>query len=215
MRAWRDTTLLITILGGTFDPIHTGHLHVANAVSEALGNTTILLMLAPDPQLRSKPHASVKHRWSMLKLVCRDYTHLEPSDIELARDGVTKTIDTLRLIRAQNPEPVTWILGSDAVSSISRWHGFKKLPQLMNIIAAQRPNTVDMELPIGFEATEDKKQLFYRNGQYYVLRVEMLNISATEVRKTLFLGKDVSQWVPNSVLNYIIGYSLYRRRTFI
>ena len=115
---------MICLFGGTFDPVHNGHLHAAETVVAALGVDEIRLVLSARPSHKDRTGASLEHRWAMLQLACADRPQLVPDDREIRRQRPSYTVETLEAVRAEAPdEDLAWVIGSDAFALLERFSG--------------------------------------------------------------------------------------------
>jgi nicotinate-nucleotide adenylyltransferase len=185
----------VGILGGTFDPIHIGHLIAASSVYEALNLDSIVFMPAGDPwQKRDRELSSGEHRLEMVKLATIDDDRFQASDIEISRSGPTYAIDTVREWKRLHPaDELFWIVGSDALSGIPSWHEWEAFVNEVTIVSVNR---------IGQSATVD----------FDVVSVEMpeVRISATELRDKFTNKLDTKYLVPQKVSDYISDQGLYQ-----
>lgn len=185
----------VGILGGTFDPIHIGHLIAASSVYEALNLDSIVFMPAGDPwQKRDRELSTGKQRLEMVKLAIANDSRFEASDIEINRSGPTYAIDTVREWKSANPEhELFWIVGSDALSGIPSWHEWEAFVSEVTIVAVNRIGQSD---PVPFE----------------FISVEMpeVRISATELRDRFTNRLDTQYLVPKKVSDYISDQGLYQ-----
>ena len=195
-------------LGGTFDPVHAGHLHAARSVASALGVGLVTLVLAARPPHRAA-RASASDRWEMLRLAVAGEATLAASDIELRREGLSYSIDTIELLG--NGDPVVWIVGSDGLDTFATWHRFRSFSESCHIAVVVRPGTEVTPLP-GFSRIEDPASLADRpHGCLFVLAGAMLDISASQIRRLLSRGGDASALLPSPVCAYIQEQGLYHR----
>ncbi|MFW6092992.1 MAG: nicotinate-nucleotide adenylyltransferase [Pseudomonadota bacterium] len=212
---------MICLFGGTFDPVHAGHLHAARTVCETLELARIRLLLSARPGHRDAPGASVKQRWDMLVLACADDARLVPDDTEVRRaerlGRPSYAIETLEELRARAPgEPLTWVVGSDAYRALGEWHRWRELFDLANLVVLRRPGAplrLDGELArLTAERTVAEPPQSPAGG-VYMLEAPMLAISATEVRAALAAGGagagNVADLLPAAVYTYIKQYHLY------
>jgi nicotinate-nucleotide adenylyltransferase len=185
----------VGILGGTFDPIHIGHLIAASSVYEALNLDSIVFMPAGDPwQKRNRELSSGEHRLEMVKLATTDDDRFQASDIEISRSGPTYAIDTVREWKRLHPaDELFWIVGSDALSGIPSWHEWEAFVNEVTIVSVNR---------IGQSATVE----------FDVVSVEMpeVRISATELRDKFTNKLDTKYLVPQKVSDYISDQGLYQ-----
>ncbi len=191
--------LRIGVLGGTFDPIHEGHLALARAAVNQLALDRLLLVPAFQHPLRDKKSkwvASPKDRFEMAKLAVEGNPKLEVSDCELKRKGISYTVDTLREFRKQFPKPngIFFITGGDWGKALDQWKNIDAIFSLAHFVVAKRP---------GF----DTKNL-HRGVEF--LDFVPLDISSTEIRRRLRKGESLASLVPEAVNNYIHKHQLYR-----
>lgn len=199
------------ILGGTFDPVHLGHLHAARRARAALGIPDVTLLLAARPGHRATPLAAVSDRWRMLCLATRQDSGLLVSDLEVDRAGPSYTVDSLRDLRGG--DPLVWLIGRDALAEVPSWHRADELASLCHFVVLDRPGAVGSEplVPLGFVRVDDSADLVERpSGGLYCLPNAMLDISASRVRRTIAKGGDASALLPSDVWTYIWQQGLYR-----
>jgi nicotinate-nucleotide adenylyltransferase len=185
----------VGILGGTFDPIHIGHLIAASSVYEALNLDSIVFVPAGDPwQKRDRELSSGEHRLEMVKLATSEDDRFQASDLEISRSGPTYAIDTVREWKRLNPtDELFWIVGSDALSGIPSWHEWEAFVNEVTVVSVNR---------IGQSASVD----------FDVVSVEMpeVRISATELRDRFTNNLDTKYLVPQKVSDYISDQGLYQ-----
>ena len=185
----------VGILGGTFDPIHIGHLIAASSVYEELNLDSVVFMPAGDPwQKRDRELSPGKQRLEMVKLATEDDSRFQVSDIEIARTGPTYAIDTVREWIKLNPaDEIFWIVGSDALSGIPSWHEWEAFVSEVTIVAVNRVGQND-PVPFNFVSVE----------------MPEVRISATELRDRFINHSDTQYLVPQKVSQYISDQGLYR-----
>lgn len=208
----------LAILGGTFDPVHHGHLRVAWEASEQLDCELRLLPSATPPH-RDAPAADAVHRVAMLRLALAGQSQLGLELAEIERGGRSYMVDTLTdLRRAVGPErPLILVLGADAFAGLSSWHRWTGIFGLAHIAVMTRPGHEP-----AFEA-ELAAEWFARRvdapralagapaGRIAALSVSALAISASAIRALLAEGRSPRYLVPERVLDYIVRHGLYRR----
>lgn len=199
---------LRAILGGTFDPVHVGHLHGARAVRRELGLDSVTLVLSARPPHRSAA-ASAEDRWRMLQIAAADDAGIEASDLELRRRGPSYSIDTIEAFRARG-ETVVWILGSDGLDAFRTWHEYEAFAAACHLAVLARPPAAVTALP-GFREAGDAAALAGQDtGLLFRARTPMLDVSATGVRASIARGEDASGLLTPAVWNYIRNRGLYR-----
>ncbi len=189
----------IGILGGTFDPIHKGHLALARASLEQLKLDRLIFVPAfrhPLPQKESGTTASAETRLEMTKLAIKEEPRFEVSDCEVKRKGISYTVDTLKAFRGQYPEPneLFFITGGDWGKVLDQWKDINTIFSLTHFVVAKRPGFETKHLPKGVQ----------------LLDFVPLDISSTEIRAQLKKGTSVTSLVPDKVLEYIRKHQLYR-----
>ncbi len=211
--------------GGTFDPVHNGHLAIARSVARALGRP-VTLVPAADPPHRPAPGASAAQRAEMLQLAVAGDDMLRVDRRELLREGPSYSVDTLAQIRAQLGAltPLVWVLGLDALLALPSWHRWLSLTGLCNLLAVQRPGTKTSLHWLAVEAPQVHAELAARwrapeallqqpAGGYAALPMHPLRCeSSTELRLRIATGRPWVEWVPAPVAEYINGHGLYRAR---
>jgi nicotinate-nucleotide adenylyltransferase len=185
----------VGILGGTFDPIHIGHLIAASSVHEALNLDTVVFIPAGDPwQKRDRDLSPGQQRLEMVKLAIAGNDRFQASDIEIARSGATYAIDTVREWKKLNPaDEIFWIVGSDALSGIPSWHEWESFVSEVTIVAVNRIGQND---PVPFD--------------FVSVEMPEVRISATELRDRFTNRLDTQYLVPQKVSQYISDQGLYQ-----
>ena len=201
-------TRRLGVFGGTFDPVHLGHLHAARRARIALEIPNVTLLLAARPGHRAKPQASVGDRWRMLDVATRDCPDLLASDLEVVRPGPSYTVDTLLELR--EAEPLVWLIGRDALRDVPSWHRAGELPTLCNFLVLDRPGSGDPFVPPGFEWVDEIAGLAgHQTGRLYRLADSMPDVSASDVRRAVTGGGDAGALLPPGVWTYIRDRGLY------
>ncbi len=207
---------MLGIFGGTFDPVHFGHLRPALEVMEALRLEEVRFVPAGVPNLRGAPRAAAGHRRAMLERAIGDQPGFVIDDRELRRPGVSYMADTLAELRAEIGErPLCLILGLDAFLKLHRWHDWERIPELAHIAVAHRPGW-DGQAPEGplqrllAERSDTADGLAARPaGRVVRLEVTQLAISATDIRARVRAGRDIRYLTPDPVRDYIHQHRLY------
>jgi nicotinate-nucleotide adenylyltransferase len=187
------------LLGGMFDPIHIGHLRAAEIVREALALDEVVFVPAGRPPHRGQPAAAGLDRYAMVALATAAERAFVPSDVELAREGPSYTVETVALIRKQRPGvDVVLIVGSDNLPMIADWREPERLLELCTVAVVERPGSIPA--PAGTLPAER------------VHRVEgtALPIASRDLRERIRAGRSVRHLVPGGVADYIEKRGLYR-----
>lgn len=201
---------MLVLLGGTFDPIHLGHVQAGVYVSQTLEEPTTLL-IAPTPRLRKPPEASYENRWVMVQLACAAHPGLVPSDFEATLPAPTKTVRTLALLQEKHKHLV-YVMGTDTLNQINAWSDSARLHLLTSIFLLNRPGIPLNQPPKSFQFVSNVGQLKKENGLIYRADFEMLDISASEIRLAAQQNRDFAQFIPATVYEYIISNNLYQQR---
>lgn len=182
----------IGLFGGSFDPPHIGHLHVAEAAKQQLDLDELRFVVAARPWMKSTV-VDPAHRLAMTQLLVQDLDGVTVDDSELRRDGPTYTVDTLEAVHAQEPDAeLVFLLGVDTAAQLDAWHRIDDALALASFVALTRP---------GYQAPDDLR--------VPVIAVPERNVSSQEIRQRLENGDDVGRLVPDAVLIYITNHGLY------
>ncbi len=195
----------IAMLGGTFDPPHNGHLALACGVADELGLSRVYLVPTGNPHFKlGQEVAPVEDRMAMAGLLASCDERLAVSDIEVKRDGVTYTVDTLRELHSRYPSvQLSFIIGGDSAAHIWRWREAAALAQLCTVIAVARPGYDFDAARAGIEASGMGFDVRY-------LHLDVPDVSSTLVRERVRAGKSLAGLVPASIERYIEEHGLYR-----
>ncbi|ADJ27420.1 nicotinate-nucleotide adenylyltransferase [Nitrosococcus watsonii] len=206
----------IGIFGGTFDPVHFGHLRPALDLLERLSLAEIRFIPCRHPPHRQWPVASSEQRLTMLRLAIAGESRFRVDERELARAGPSYMVDTLASLRAeQGNVPLCLIMGTDAFQSLPKWHRWTELMELAHLLVMRRPGEPlprESELGDFFEARRihDPVQLAQQPmGFILPLEVTPLGISATRIRTLIEAGGSARYLLPNVVWDYIQKECLY------
>ncbi len=196
--------MAVGVLGGTFDPIHIGHLIIAQEVALALGLEMVYFIPVGQPPL--KPHAvtPAAHRLEMLQLALGGNASFHLSTMEVERPGPSYTVDTLRELRRSEGREVLLILGWDAVADLPRWHRPQELLTLCRIAAVPRPGSPVPDVDALEQALPGLRE------RLRLLPGPVIGISASEIRRRVARGLPVGYLLPQAVEQYIQEQSLYR-----
>jgi nicotinate-nucleotide adenylyltransferase len=217
----------IGVLGGTFDPIHNGHFHLARQIKDTFHLDRILFLPAYiPPHKQDRPVTPVHHRLAMLQLAIRGQANYAILPIELDRKGTSFTIDTLRTLKAENPgQSFYWIMGSDTFRELPTWKDYLEVARGCNILVGQRPGdlfTGAKSLPdwtfvdgkgIYSAAKEESDQLEFTHRESGVKLVYFnmppIEVSSSEIRDKISKNQEIKNLLPAEVENYIIENHLY------
>ncbi len=197
-------TKRVGVFGGTFDPIHNGHLSVATAVRDALGLDEVLFVVTSDQWLRENPPvAPASDRFNMVELAVENHLGFAASNVDIVREGSTYTVDTLTDLQRQlgDSTELFLVVGADSAVSMDRWRDAGDIASLAKIVAVGRPGQAfDID---SFDTSHPASGAEYLEGP-------MINVSATRVRAVVEEGRSVEDLVAGEVADYIGTHGLYR-----
>ncbi|WP_347332030.1 nicotinate-nucleotide adenylyltransferase [Marinimicrobium locisalis] len=212
-------TARIGLLGGTFDPIHLGHLRLALEVRESLGLDHVRLLPCHQPPHRAAPNVGSAERTEMLRLALADCPELQLDARELERDGPSYTLETLKSLREELGEDarLVWILGCDAFVGLEKWHRWRELLDWANFLVVSRPGwDIPTQGPLAAwlseHGVEPRSLLDRPAGGIAVQTLRLLPISATEIRALIQSGSSPQFLLPDSVWHAIRERGFYRAR---
>ena len=212
------TDLPIGILGGTFDPIHNGHLRLALECTELLRLAQVRLIPVHTPPHRQAPATTPAQRLRMAGIACEGLSAVAADDREVSRGGRSYTIDTLRSLRAEfGDRPVCMIMGRDAFNSLHDWKDWGSLLDFVHIVIAERPGSAQMPVSAGparvfaEHVVDSPAELAERPaGAIFMAEVPLLDMSASQVRALIKAGRSARFLLPDAVLEFIQSERLYR-----
>jgi nicotinate-nucleotide adenylyltransferase len=207
----------VAIFGGTFNPVHNGHLRIAIELAELLEVDSLRMIPCALPAHRDVPSASPQQRLEMLKLGIGEQSQLLADDIELCREGPSYTIDTLRAIRQQigSETPLYLCVGMDVLSTLDSWQDWQQLTDYCHLVVSSRPG---YQIPqsgtladwVGERLCDDLHELKQAStGRLHLCNLTMLGISSTAIRNKVSAGKKIDFLTPAAVVNCIQQQHLY------
>lgn len=200
---------MIGILGGTFDPVHFGHLRPALEVMQAIGLQQVRFVPNRIPPHRETPWLNVENRMELLKTAIDDQPGFELDQRELQREGHSYMVDTLESLRADFPShPICLILGMDAFLGFKQWHQWQRIPELCHLVVTTRPgfelsSALIHELPATHVNTASELSEVAA-GRILLQSVTQLDISASQIRAMLAKGQSVRYLLPDEVNNKLM-----------
>ncbi len=211
----------IGILGGTFNPIHNAHRHIAEAALRHCHLDQVLFLPAAIPPHKEiAEEVSFGHRLAMVDLAIADNPAFTSSDLEAKRSGASFSVDTLRQLKEKQPDDeFFFIIGLDSFRDITTWKDYRRLFELTNIVVASRPGPGDDDpqqfLPVAIKddfCYDDRSlKLRHKSGcELIFIHDTRLNISSTLIRQNVAQGKSISDYVSQPVIDYIQQTGLYR-----
>ncbi len=209
---------MIGIFGGTFDPIHYGHIKPALSVKQTLNLTQIRFIPNRIPPHRTAPWLSAEQRLSLLQTALKQYPDIVIDQRELNRDGPSYMVDTLQSLKKDFPDSgICLIIGMDAFYGITRWQQWRRLFDLCHLVVTTRPGfeqdaiaqqmSAEDYLFLANRITRDIEALTSQEvGKILLQSVPQLDISSTRIRAKFLDGMDVSQWMPVEAYQQLRGF---------
>ena len=199
----------IGLFGGTFDPVHNGHLHIARAFTDETGLDAVVFLPAGDTY--HKPQAtqtSAAHRLAMTELAAAEDARFAVSDCDIVRGGATYTFDTVQIFRQQFPAArLWWLLGSDSLMRLHTWKKWQTLVKQTHIAVAMREGDSLGQTPRELHAWLGEA---LQNGSVRILQAPLCDISSTRIRQDIRNGSLPDGLIPPQVARYIREHGLYR-----
>ncbi|MCK9469815.1 MAG: nicotinate-nucleotide adenylyltransferase [Porticoccaceae bacterium] len=211
--------MAIGIFGGTFDPIHIGHLRTALELREHLHLDAMHLMPCGDPVHRHAPLTSAVHRLAMVRLAVAREPGLVVDDREIVRGGASYTIDSLQEVRREqgSQQPLCLCIGMDSLLSLATWKRWRELSDVAHVVVAARPGWQppregEVAQWVAKRRVDNPATLHTRPaGAVYVTAMTLLPVAATSLRESLAAGHSIRYLTPDAVVDYIHTYQLYQR----
>lgn len=204
----------IGLLGGSFDPVHLGHVLAARSVQQQLGLDKVVFLPAAQSPFKPPPRVSDRHRLKMLALAIDRYPEFTLDDREFARPGASYTVHTLRALRAEQPETHYYlIVGMDAWADFEQWHAWQEIMQLAHLIVVTRPDYPGSLLSAGWRKKQCLSVSCIRHekaGKIMFLQMPAVPAASSQIRERLKQGLPVDEDLPASVAAYTRAHNLYR-----
>ncbi|MCW2474602.1 MULTISPECIES: nicotinate-nucleotide adenylyltransferase [unclassified Symbiopectobacterium] len=210
---------LIAYFGGTFDPIHYGHLRPVTALADEIGLTRITLMPNNVPPHREQPEATAQQRKHMVELAIAKTPLFSVDDRELQRITPSYTIDTMEMIRAERGDntPLAFIIGQDSLLTLHAWHRGQDLLKVCHLLVCARPgyrtvlDTPEQQAWLEAHSVENAAALHAQpHGLIYLAHTPLVTVSATDIRQRRQKGEPCDDLVPPAVLHFMDAHDLYR-----
>lgn len=195
----------IGIYGGSFDPLHIGHLAIAEEARATLGLASVAFVPAARQPLKGQAQGAPDHRLSMVRLACAGNSAFYADDLELRRPPPSYTVDTLLSFRERHPPPAElwFVVGADAARDLPRWHRAAEVVTMARLAIVGRPG-FSVDIPALLAALPGLA------GRYTLIDGPHLDISSTELRGRLAAGRTVRYLLPEEVRLYIAEHGLYQ-----
>ncbi len=203
----------VGLFGGSFNPIHNGHLHLAESVKNACGLECVMLMpTGTAPHKSSAAYVDAKHRYAMCKLAAEAYDWLAVCDYEIRKNGKSYTVETLTHLKEQYPDVVwTLMIGSDMLLTFDSWYRWMDILEMASVCAVSRQQGDEALLREKAELLTQQMQACGKSADIRVLSVAALPISSTQIREKVQKNENCSCLLPENVVQYMNVYGLYRQ----
>lgn len=196
------TSQMLLCFGGSFNPIHNGHLECSRIVAKMSGVDRVLLIPSAQPphKARQDDVASATDRLALCRLAAEGDPLFGVSDIELRRSGPSYTIDTVRELKSRGYHQISWLIGADMLMIFPKWHRARELMQEATILVMARP---------GVELAWSRLPEEFRGLERNLVQAPLVDISATEIRRRIRTGEPIDDLTPPRVAAYIREHGLY------
>lgn len=196
----------VGLMGGSFDPIHLGHIAIAGEARDALQLSHVLFLPSGRPPHKAHLGASPAQRLEMTRLAVESLPWAQASDVEVCRQGTIYTVDTLQILSSQHPEAAFYyIIGADTLLDLPNWRNTQKVCTLCRFICLHRPGVADEAIGM---ALEDLRSRY--GAQVHLVPASGPDISSTEIRRRVARGQSTEGLLPGAVRAYIDRENLYR-----
>ncbi|KZN59958.1 nicotinate-nucleotide adenylyltransferase [Pseudoalteromonas luteoviolacea] len=209
---------MIAIFGGTFDPVHQGHLNMANRCVEELSLDTLRFLPNATPVHKQGPNISTAHRLEMLRIAIECHPKFALDDREIRRTEPSYSVLTLQELREEFPsQPIVFLMGMDSFNSLDKWYKWQEITQLCHIVVYRRPGDAYKATPAlatflkGAKVHCSSELKAHMYGKCYFLKGEPFSAASSEIRQAVKAGQNVEPWLNTSVLNYINKNKLYAK----
>ena len=191
------------LFGGSFDPIHNGHLHIAHAFADELALDSVIFLPAGDPYHKNATSASAAQRLAMVEAAIEGDSRFAASDVDMVRDGATYSVDTVQIFRQHFAgAELWWLMGMDSLLQLHTWKNWRTFARLTHI-AGQSLNHAPPEL-------RDWLGEALQQGSLKILSAPLLDISSSAIRRRAAAGQSIADDVPEAVARLIERWGLYR-----
>jgi len=205
----------LAVLGGLFDPVHKGHVSAAKFALEFLAVQRLKMIPCHLPNHKAAPNTQAEHRMAMLELATAAYPQIEVDPIELQRDSVSYTVDTLAELKKRH-SVLVFVLGVDSFNSLPQWHDWQKMLDLSHLLVLSRPGAILSDETLAAVDIQSRRvnmseqMLASPNGKIIFCEDFDYPMASSEIRKKITRGDDVSAELDAAVVQYIRDNCLYQ-----
>ena len=196
------------LFGGSFDPIHNGHLHIAHAFADELALDSVIFLPAGDPYHKNATSASAAQRLAMVEAAIEGDSRFAASDVDMVRDGATYSVDTVQIFRQHFAgAELWWLMGMDSLLQLHTWKNWRTFARLTHIaVAARAGQSLNHAPPELCDWLGEALQ----QGSLKILSAPLLDISSSAIRRRVAAGQSIADDVPEAVARLIERWGLYR-----
>lgn len=216
----QDSSNIEFIFGGSFDPVHVGHINVIEKLRENCFDWPIRLLPCAVPALKDATNANFQQRVDMLRIATEHIDNIIIDERENTRTGKSYTLDSLQgLTKEKCSTRFVLVIGADTFKYMKQWHQWQQLKDYCHLLLVNRPGSsidnLDSRMQqLGFDCTKNVQKLeLLPSGHYYCLNIEEKDISSTSIRSNLHRGLSVKQLIPSKVIDYIKKNLIYQKET--
>ncbi len=196
------------LFGGSFDPIHNGHLHIARAFADELALDSVIFLPAGDPYHKNATSASAAQRLAMVEAAIEGDSRFAASDVDMARDGATYSVDTVQIFRQHFADAeLWWLMGMDSLLQLHTWKNWRTFARLTHIAVAARAGQSLNHAP---RELQDWLGEALHNGSLKILSAPLWDVSSSEIRRRVKTGESVDDCVPAGVARLMGEWGVYQ-----
>ena len=196
------------LFGGSFDPIHNGHLHIAHAFADELALDSVIFLPAGDPYHKNATSASAAQRLAMVEAAIEGDSRFAASDVDMVRDGATYSVDTVQIFRQHFADAeLWWLMGMDSLLQLHTWKNWRTFARLTHIAVAARAGQSLNHAP---RELQDWLGEALHNGSLKILSAPLRDVSSSEIRQRVKAGERVDDCVPAGVARLMGEWRVYR-----
>ena len=196
------------LFGGSFDPIHNGHLHIARAFADELGLDNVIFLPAGEPYHKTAPRTPAAQRLAMVEAAIADDARFAASDADMVRGGATYSVDTVQIFRQHFADAeLWWLMGMDSLLQLHTWKSWRTFARLTHIAVAARAGQSLGHAPRELHAWLGQA---LQDGSLKILSAPLRDVSSSAIRQRVAAGESVGDEVPAAVGRLIEGWGLYR-----
>ena len=196
------------LFGGSFDPIHNGHLHIARAFADELGLDNVIFLPAGEPYHKNTPRTPAAQRLAMVEAAIAGDARFAASDVDMVRDGATYSVDTVQIFRQHFAgAELWWLMGMDSLLQLHTWKNWRTFARLTHIAVAARSGQSLNHAP---RELQDWLGEALHNGSLKILSAPLWDVSSSAIRQRVAAGESVGDEVPAAVEQLIEEWGLYR-----